>query len=105
MVNTDSLVASRYPAAAVASHCDPEMPLGGTTCGKGVNTHMLNELLTFVQSLTARISLRNESGQALVEYGLLVGLIAVGCIVAVTALGVDIAAAFTTISGDLAGLA
>ena len=40
---------------------------------------MLNELMTLVQSLTARISLRDESGQALVEYGLLVGLIAVAC--------------------------
>ena len=39
---------------------------------------MLNSFMSLVQSLLVRVSMtRNESGQALVEYGLLVGLIAV----------------------------
>ena len=50
---------------------------------------------------------KNEEGAALVEYGLLVGLIAVVCITAVTLLGKQIEQAFTTITTDLtaAGLA
>jgi pilus assembly protein Flp/PilA len=51
--------------------------------------------------------LKNDEGAALVEYGLLVGLIAVVCITAVTLLGKQINEAFTTINTDLtvAGLA
>jgi pilus assembly protein Flp/PilA len=43
----------------------------------------------------------NEDGAALVEYGMLVGLIAVVCIGVVTTLGTTIAAVFTTINIDL----
>jgi pilus assembly protein Flp/PilA len=51
--------------------------------------------------------LKNDAGAALVEYGLLVGLIGVVCITAVTLLGKQINEAFTTINTDLtvAGLA
>jgi len=66
---------------------------------------MLNELMNFVQSLTGRISLRDESGQALVEYGLLVGLIAVACIAALVILGPQIANLFTQVSNAIAGIA
>jgi pilus assembly protein Flp/PilA len=45
---------------------------------------------------------KDEQGAALVEYGMLVGLIAVVCIAAVTALGVRVEAVFTTITADLA---
>jgi len=45
---------------------------------------------------------KNEEGAALVEYGLLVGLIAVVCIGPVTALGTTIEGVFTTITTDLA---
>ena len=41
---------------------------------------------------------RNDEGASLVEYGLLVALIAVACIVAVTALGTTIQAQFTAIT-------
>ena len=44
---------------------------------------------------------RDEDGQALAEYGLLVGLIAVVCVIAVTLLGNNIAAAFNNIAGAI----
>jgi len=46
---------------------------------------------------------RDQQGAALAEYGLLVALIAVVCVVAVTALGTQISTAFSTIASDLAG--
>jgi pilus assembly protein Flp/PilA len=46
---------------------------------------------------------REEEGAALVEYGLLVGLIAVICVVAVTTLGTEISTAFSNIAGALSG--
>ena len=45
---------------------------------------------------------KDESGAALVEYGILVGLIAVVCITAVTLLGTTINGVFTTINTALA---
>jgi len=48
---------------------------------------------------------REEEGAALVEYGLLVGLIAVICVVAVTTLGTEVSAAFSNIASALAPLA
>lgn len=66
---------------------------------------MFNAFTTFVQSLTARVSLRDESGQALVEYGLLVGLIAVACIAALVILGPQIAGLFTQVSNALGNIA
>jgi pilus assembly protein Flp/PilA len=47
---------------------------------------------------------REEKGAALVEYGLLVGLIAVICVVAVTTLGTEVSAAFSTIASALSGI-
>lgn len=44
---------------------------------------------------------RNEEGAALAEYGLLVALIAVVCVVAVTALGSQVNIAFSTIASQL----
>ena len=58
---------------------------------------MLNGLMSLVHSLTARLSVRDESGQALVEYGLLVGLIAVACVVIIGTLGTQISTFFQTI--------
>jgi len=43
----------------------------------------------------------HEDGQALAEYGLLLALIAVVCIVALTALGLAIAGTLSTITGKL----
>jgi pilus assembly protein Flp/PilA len=47
---------------------------------------------------------RDEEGAALVEYGMLVGLIAVICIAAVTTLGTEISSVFNTIATDLANI-
>ena len=44
---------------------------------------------------------KDESGAALVEYGILVGLIAVVCIGAVGTLGTTINGVFTTINANL----
>lgn len=45
---------------------------------------------------------REEEGAALVEYGMLVGLIAVICLVAITTLGTEISTWFSTIASALA---
>jgi len=50
---------------------------------------MLSKIGDFVLGLVARI--RSEEGQALAEYGLILALIAVVCIIALTALGLGIA--------------
>lgn len=47
---------------------------------------------------------REEEGAALVEYGMLVGLIAVICVVAVTTLGTEVSTAFSTIASALSGV-
>jgi len=47
---------------------------------------------------------RDDEGAALVEYGMLVGLIAVICVVAVTTLGTEVSTAFSKIASSLAGL-
>jgi len=44
---------------------------------------------------------QNEDGAALVEYGLLVGLIAVICVAAVTLLGQEVSTAFSVIAQEL----
>jgi pilus assembly protein Flp/PilA len=46
---------------------------------------------------------KDEQGAALVEYGLLLGLIAVICIVAVTLLGQKVSNAFSSIAAALPG--
>jgi pilus assembly protein Flp/PilA len=43
----------------------------------------------------------NDDGAALVEYGMLIGLIAVVCFVAVTTLGTEISTAFSRYAVDL----
>ena len=47
---------------------------------------------------------RDDEGAALVEYGMLVGLIAVICVVAVTTLGTEVSTAFSNIANALTGL-
>jgi pilus assembly protein Flp/PilA len=48
---------------------------------------------------------KNDEGAALVEYGMLVGLIACVCIGAVTTVGADVDAVFDAIAGILGPLA
>jgi pilus assembly protein Flp/PilA len=47
---------------------------------------------------------RDDEGAALVEYGMLVGLIAVICVVAVTTLGTEVSTAFSKIAAALSGV-
>jgi pilus assembly protein Flp/PilA len=47
---------------------------------------------------------RDDEGAALVEYGMLVGLIAVICVVAVTTLGTEVSTAFSNIASSLSSL-
>jgi pilus assembly protein Flp/PilA len=56
----------------------------------------VNEVLTWLVTRYQR-----EDGQALAEYGLLLALIAVVCIVALTALGLAIAGTLSKITGKL----
>jgi pilus assembly protein Flp/PilA len=46
---------------------------------------------------------RDQQGAALAEYGLLVALIAVVCVVAITTLGTQINTAFSTIASAISG--
>lgn len=48
---------------------------------------------------------RDEDGASLVEYALLVALIALACVVALTATGTSISNMFTRINGKLATVA
>ena len=58
-------------------------------------TKLLNNAKKFVRGL------RREEGATMVEYGLMVALIAVVCIVAVTLLGTNLAALFTQIANAI----
>ncbi len=64
---------------------------------------MLATLQTYVLQLINRFR-KEEEGAALVEYGMLVGLIAVICVVAVTTLGTEVSAAFSKIAVALSGV-
>jgi pilus assembly protein Flp/PilA len=44
---------------------------------------------------------REEDGQDLIEYGLLVGVITIGAITAITTVGPRVAAYFTTLNANL----
>jgi pilus assembly protein Flp/PilA len=55
-----------------------------------------------IQSTRKLLGLKpREEGATMVEYGLMVALIAVVCLLAVTALGVNIRGVFTQISGAI----
>jgi len=56
----------------------------------------INEALTWLVARSER-----EEGQALAEYGLLLALIAVVCILALTALGIAIRGTLTSIVGAI----
>ena len=54
-----------------------------------------------MRNLVTRFA-KNDEGASLVEYGMLLGLIAVVCIVAVKGLGITVNQAFSTINADIA---
>ena len=68
-----------------------------TTNQKDTNMHLSYEFIS--AWLTSKV--RSERGAALVEYALLVALIAVVCIVAVTAVGTKASAKFNSVQTSL----
>jgi pilus assembly protein Flp/PilA len=61
----------------------------------------MSKYLTAVKKFVAKYITRKEEGATLAEYGLLLALIAVACIVAITALGARISAMFTALSTSI----
>jgi len=60
----------------------------------------MSTLIGFYRRMLGRKSLQEE-GATMVEYGLMVALIAVVCLLAVTALGVNVRGVFEQISGAI----
>ena len=58
----------------------------------------MKRLYSAMCNLHSKLMVKKEEGATMVEYGLLVALIAVACIVAVTLVGTDLAAMFTSIA-------
>ena len=58
-------------------------------------------MMDIFRYINARLNIRNERGAALVEYALLLALIAVVCIVALTTLGGKASSKFTDIGNSL----
>ena len=64
----------------------------------------MNSLATFVTTTLAMLQGRvdrKDKGATMVEYGLIVALIAIVVIVAVTAIGTNLSALFNSIAGSL----
>ena len=59
----------------------------------------MNNFVNFLLNLFKR-----EEGQTLTEYALIIVLVSIAVIIMLTALGVDIGAVFTSISGTLQGV-
>jgi pilus assembly protein Flp/PilA len=62
---------------------------------------MISKFNEALLSLWARFT--DEDGQALAEYGLILGLIAVVCIIALGAIGLAISGQLDSVSGALGG--
>jgi pilus assembly protein Flp/PilA len=69
----------------------------------------MKKIFVTLRRLVARVQaaalLKKEEGASLVEYALLVGLIAVVCIAAITLLGQDISSLFSRLAVKLEGIA
>jgi pilus assembly protein Flp/PilA len=61
---------------------------------------MLNNLMRLATTLFARLD-REESGQGLVEYGLILSLIALVCVLALTTLGSDVSSLLSSVAAKL----
>ncbi len=59
--------------------------------------------MDIIRYVSARLNLKSERGAALVEYALLLALIAVVCIVALTTLGKQASSKFTTVGNSITG--
>ena len=61
----------------------------------------MKKFLTATKKFVRKFVTRQEEGATLAEYGLLLALIAVVCIVAITALGTRISGMFQTLSTSI----
>ena len=62
----------------------------------------MEKLRNFFRSLAAHgLAVRDESGQALIEYALIISLIALVAIGALTATGTNVSSILTTIAGEV----
>ena len=64
-------------------------------------------LILYAQVALGRLAAagrRGEAGQSMVEYGIMLALVAVAAMVAVQALGAGVAGVFTRILGKIAGI-
>jgi pilus assembly protein Flp/PilA len=77
----------------------------GRLLGKTAKTRVSPQIgrILLMRSLINRFR-NDDEGAALVEYGMLVGLIAVICLVAVTTLGTEISTAFSIVANALSGV-
>ncbi|HEX5225268.1 MAG TPA: hypothetical protein VFW29_09065 [Solirubrobacteraceae bacterium] len=62
---------------------------------------MFNEIKNFATSLMTRVMIAKEDGQALVEYSLILALVAVALIIALGALAVGIEGEFEAVTTAL----
>ena len=69
-----------------------------------LSSSALKVLEKCARTLDRKFWRQDEQGAALVEYGMLVGLIAVICIGAVTLLGQEVSSAFSAIASSLSGI-
>jgi pilus assembly protein Flp/PilA len=58
-------------------------------------------IIVFFQTLRMHLEERDEQGQGLAEYGLILALVAIACITALTGLGTAIAGKLTSVAGAL----
>jgi Flp pilus assembly pilin Flp len=68
---------------------------------RGGEWNMWTKLNSFVLSLYARVDVRREEGQTLVEYALIIALVSLGLVVALTGLKTGIANTFENIVKEL----
>lgn len=71
--------------------------MGGSPFMKG--EQVLSQVASFVDYFRARMS--SEEGATMVEYGIMVALIAVVSILVITALGLDVFGAFNTAQSEI----
>ncbi len=60
-------------------------------------------IMDIIRYISARLNLKSERGAALVEYALLLALIAVVCIVALTTLGKQASSKFVDVGNSISG--
>jgi pilus assembly protein Flp/PilA len=78
------------------SRREPRRPLASPLGGRAIQEDVMTALVNFVNSIR-----RNEEGQDLLEYALLVALIAVVAVGAITAAGTSVQAAFQAIAAAI----